>query len=66
MIELAVVVTRQRALVFAGQTLHIAQAAIFEASNKNMEVSVIRAGNECEALAIGRKPRFDIHSAAMS
>src|SRR6266851_10254057 len=66
MIELAVVVTRQRAFIFAGQALHIAQLAIFEAAGKNMKVSVIRRGNEYEALAIGRETRFDIYRAAMS
>src|SRR5690348_16743845 len=65
MINLTVVVTRQAAAIFSGQTLHVLQLAICEISDEEVKVSVERSGNEGHPLPVGREARLNINRTSL-
>src|SRR5581483_6544583 len=65
MVEGAVVITRQRTFVLASQPLDIRQIAVCELPDEDMETSVERSRDKCNALAIRRESRLDIYRSAV-
>src|ERR1700730_14139447 len=65
MIELAVIIASQIAAVLSGQALHLAQVAISELSDKDVEMPVKRSGNESDPFAVGRETWLDVDRAPL-
>ena len=60
MIDRAVVIARHIADMLPSEPLHVSQPSFREFAHKHMEVPVEDAGDEDQALAVGRKSRLDV------
>src|ERR1700730_3871602 len=63
-VKRAVVITRQISAGFARQALYILELAGAKLPHKDVEMALIRCGNEGDALSVGRKSRFHVSRSA--